>query len=398
MIDPKDVIAQYSVEELNRTAEEYFEQITDPTNLFTKPFSNIAEAPALLESVGLLLSGVRLGHGMTVLEFAAGSCWLSKYISQLRCKTISVDVSQTALNYGKQLFDEYPSPGKQVAEPEFVLFDGFKLDLPDESVDRIVCNDGFHHVPNQEQVLAEFCRVLRPGGIAGFSEPGRNHSKTPVSQHDMQHFKVLENDILLDEIFEKAKRGGFTDIRIKPIGNIEVGMRGYNLLTSRPLLGLLGAVSKNTAQQLTSRSIFFLYKGSHVPDSREADGLSHSIQLKDPNQSNLKLSVGEKAEIGLNVVNSGTSIWLTDNIDNIGVVQIGTHLKGLNDDSFQNGWSWHPLEAETGPGGRIDQTIELSFDRPGEYQLIIDLVSTHVAWFEHLGSVPITISVSVQGA
>ena len=38
-------------------------------------------------------------------------------------------------------------------------FDGHRLELDDESVDRVACNDAFHHVPNPGEVLAEFARA-----------------------------------------------------------------------------------------------------------------------------------------------------------------------------------------------------------------------------------------------
>ena len=62
---------------------------------------------------------------------------------------ISVDVSRHALEIGKKLFDYHPIPAGSISEPVFLPFDGYMIDLESESVDRIVCNDGFHHVPNQ---------------------------------------------------------------------------------------------------------------------------------------------------------------------------------------------------------------------------------------------------------
>ena len=58
-----------------------------------------------------------------------------------------------------------------------------------------MCLDAFHHVPNPGLVLAELSRVLKEGGIAGFAEPGPEHSKSPQSQYEMKTFKVVENDV-----------------------------------------------------------------------------------------------------------------------------------------------------------------------------------------------------------
>src|SRR5262245_61777165 len=191
MIDPKEVMSRSSVEELSATAEEYFRRISDPTPLMAKPFAFLHETPEMLQNLGLLLSGLHLGKTMRVLDFGAGTCWLSRFLCQLNCQVVCCDASPTALEIGKRLFKDLPLVGTAVFQPTFLLFDGHQLQLPDESVDRIVTFDAFHHVPNPREVLAEFGRVLRPGGIAGFSEPGRKHSETPQSQQEMRDHKVL---------------------------------------------------------------------------------------------------------------------------------------------------------------------------------------------------------------
>jgi SAM-dependent methyltransferase len=40
-----------------------------------------------------------------------------------------------------------------------------RLDLPDESVDLIFCRQTFHHLVDQMGAIAEFRRLLRPGGL-----------------------------------------------------------------------------------------------------------------------------------------------------------------------------------------------------------------------------------------
>jgi ubiquinone/menaquinone biosynthesis C-methylase UbiE len=61
----------------------------------------------------------------------------------------------------------------------FLPYDGQTLPVADASVDRIVLYDAFHHIPNQERLLREMRRVLRPDGIVAMSEPGRGHSTSP---------------------------------------------------------------------------------------------------------------------------------------------------------------------------------------------------------------------------
>lgn len=51
-IDPRDVMARVSLEDLARAADQYYSRITDTTPLMAKPFAFTNEAPATLENLG----------------------------------------------------------------------------------------------------------------------------------------------------------------------------------------------------------------------------------------------------------------------------------------------------------------------------------------------------------
>jgi ubiquinone/menaquinone biosynthesis C-methylase UbiE len=53
---------------------------------------------------------------------------------------------------------------RRVADGEFNVGELDRLPLADDSVDVIICALALVHVPRLEPVLAEFARVLRPGG------------------------------------------------------------------------------------------------------------------------------------------------------------------------------------------------------------------------------------------
>jgi ubiquinone/menaquinone biosynthesis C-methylase UbiE len=56
----------------------------------------------------------------------------------------------------------------------FVTGDAEHLPFPPDSFDAVTCSNSFHHYPNQQQVVREIRRVLRPGGrlmlIDGFRD------------------------------------------------------------------------------------------------------------------------------------------------------------------------------------------------------------------------------------
>ena len=297
MIDPKDVMRRYSVEELCETADEYYRAVTDPAPLMSKPFTFLHEAPEALQNLGLLLSGLHLGKTMTVLDFGAGTCWLSRFLIQLNCQAICCDASPAALAIGRRLFDELPLIGTAVYRPRFLPFNGRTIDLADASVDRIVCFDAFHHVPNPAEVIREFARVLKPGGIAGFSEPGRRHSQTPQSQYEMRNYRVLENDIDVNEIFAFARPAGFTRLSLKAICDLELSLDEHNILFGAgDKEGLKSDVWNETHNAMHNRAVFFLHKGALRRDSRSHVGLAHEIALA---QTVFEVTAGEPLQVSL---------------------------------------------------------------------------------------------------
>lgn len=390
MINPEDWINECGVDALNTAADHYFESIDDYTHLFCKPFSDLRETADLLESLSFLLEGLLLAKGMTVLDFAAGSCWLSRSLNQMQCRTVSVDVSRKALEIGQELFDSYQMPRKSIAPPEFLHFDGYRIDLDDSSVDRIICNDGFHHVPNQQDVLCELFRVLKPGGVVGMSEPGFKHSQTPQSQYEMREFGVLENDIDVTKIFDIAQSVGFTDIKIAARCRSFISLSEHqSLLADQSDVKLSETLMQNMRTIGKNKVVFFLYKGQPKYDSRFPNHISGKVELLDARLNNV-IPVGKCLEAKVRITNVGESVWLQSGDSDIGVVFIGLHLYDEAGQCKNYDWMRFSIDRQMFPGENIVQLLSIAIPRDlkGLHRIAIDLVSESVAWFEQLGHTP----------
>lgn len=79
---------------------------------------------------------------------------------------------------------------------QLISSDCAAIDLADASVDLLFCHQTFHHLVEQEQALAEFWRVLKPGGYLLFAESTRFYIDTWVIRwlfrHPMQVQKSAE--------------------------------------------------------------------------------------------------------------------------------------------------------------------------------------------------------------
>jgi len=391
MIDPKDVMRRYTVEELCETADQYYRLVSDPTPLMSKPFTFLHETPEALHNLGLLLSGLHLGKTMKVLEFGAGTCWLSRVLTQLNCEMICCDASRTALDIGRRLFEEYPLIGSVVYKPVFLPFDGHRIDLPDESVDRIVCFDAFHHIPNPAEVITQFGRVLKKGGIAGFSEPGQHHSQSPQSQYEMSNYCVLENDIDVNEIFRFARTAGFTELSVKVVSDMEMSLSQHNLLFGQPgdAESLRSELWNQTYNAMHNRAIFFLHKGPLARDSRSHVGLAHVIRI---DKTDHVLEAGQALRLSVTITNTGTASWLNTNSQIFGIVRLATHLYDGDGKLMEIDFSRHELPVPVSPGETITMSVEEHLPGSGRYRLAFDLVAEGVMWFENVGSKPIMIT------
>ena len=140
------------------------------------------------------------------------------------CSFIATDVSEEALRLGESLFNDYPIPNQPPYSWETRLFDGHSLPLKAEEIDRIICFDASHHVPNQEEIVHKFYRVLRNGGTIVLKEPLGLHSATPASQMEMREYRVLENDIDMTALKALFCEAGFRKPTSKVAANPEYMM------------------------------------------------------------------------------------------------------------------------------------------------------------------------------
>ena len=72
-------------------------------------------------------------------------------------------------------------------EVELIGSDCAILDVPSQSVDILFCHQTFHHLVQQDRALAEFYRVLKPGGYLLFAESTEAYIDTWVIRWLFRH-------------------------------------------------------------------------------------------------------------------------------------------------------------------------------------------------------------------
>ncbi|HEY3753584.1 MAG TPA: class I SAM-dependent methyltransferase [Pseudonocardiaceae bacterium] len=113
--------------------------------------ARIAEVRALLADETLADAAVEVDRVDTVAGYLV---WSATYDEPGGHRVIGVDGSPDMLTRAHT----------RVPQAEFHVGDLHRLPVPDAEVDLVVCALALTHVPDLAPVLAEFARVLRPGG------------------------------------------------------------------------------------------------------------------------------------------------------------------------------------------------------------------------------------------
>jgi SAM-dependent methyltransferase len=390
LIRPEDMMRLHTLQQLIDTADRYYSASGDIESFLQKPFSSLDEAPEITLTFLHVVRGLNLPRGSLILDFGAGTCWTSRLLAGFGFRVIALDVSATALEIGRELMRRRPLLPGQFA-PEFLLFDGERIELPDGSVDGISCISAFHHVPNPDAILAEFARILRPGGVAGFSEPGPNHSRTPQSQHEMRNFDVLENNVDIDAIWAEAQRLGFCQLELglfypEPVLMPLARFKGF--LDGQPSV----AFEASMRALMRDRRLFFMEKGPHTySTSAESTGLGGSVETA---TRGLLAAAGERVVTAVGVANNGDALWRPSTWP-LGGVKVGGAI-GQTADNMVDFNRW--MIPTSRPGGLYPQetaVVEVDFtapDTPGRYHVQLQLVAEYVAWFGD----PVTLTLDVS--
>jgi ubiquinone/menaquinone biosynthesis C-methylase UbiE/glycosyltransferase involved in cell wall biosynthesis len=337
----------------------------------------------------VIAKSLDLRPGAEVLDFAAGSCYVSELLNRLGYITVAYDLDSEILAIGRERFTLDPR-----CDPKrtwFVVGEGNCLPFPDESFDGIICMNALHHMPDYRATLSEMSRILRSGGRAVFSEPGAEHSKHPESISMMREFGVLERNVILSEISQLAKAVGFRRMIIKPYVSPEHVELDYEEFTS------FKEGTRVSSPYLTSQEIahfierfhplFYLEKGGKRPltsASAAPELLRAKIVVRACPTHARK---GETLKVVALCENTGDSLWLARPRPFGGYVTFGVKLLTSTGRLLDDTRGRQSLSEDVPPGGHIEVVSEVSLEGcpPGRYRLLFDMVNEQVHWFQHKG-------------
>lgn len=116
-------------------------------------------------------------------------------------RLIALDFEQACLDKAAQ------EAAKEKLEVEIRRGDASALALPDASVDVLFCHQTFHHLTRQREALAEFHRVLKPGGLLLFAESTRAYIHSWIIRLLFRHPMDMQRSA--EEYMAMIRESGF---------------------------------------------------------------------------------------------------------------------------------------------------------------------------------------------
>lgn len=390
-----DLVVQ--TDQYNQAAEDYFARHGNRAYLLNKPFSDAAGLPKHLIDTAVLIDAASIAPGDTVLELGAGTCWLSHFLNRYGCRTISVDVSATALAVGEELFktDRWTN---WALHPSFLTYDGRRLPLDDGSCDRIVVCDAFHHFPNQRELLREMFRVLRPDGVVAMSEPGAGHGSSAHSVEEASTWGVLENELVLEDVAALARDCGFAEVTVvvaSPFTRMQVEASRLGAF-----MGGRGFTDywRELSGSLEAHHYIVGYKARPARTTRRPSRIAADLQLADG--ASLTERIGSPVHVRIRVENTGDTTWLGGDEPRGGWTRLGAHLYREDGSGARElvayDWWRSGFPGDVSPGARMLTEADLpALSEPGTYVAVVEPVIEGVAWFSHYGVAPLEFRIEV---
>jgi len=134
------------------------------------------------------------GAAMTkVLDAACGEGYGSALLAQSATAVVGVDNSADTVGHARQRYGKTDNL-------QFRLADCTSMPFADEAFDRIVSFETLEHLEAQDEMLAEFRRVLRPGGFLILSSPDKAVYSDQQDYDNEFHIRELYCEEFLDLI------------------------------------------------------------------------------------------------------------------------------------------------------------------------------------------------------
>lgn len=167
----------------------------------------------------VLVAPAEVGAGLTVVDYGCGPGGLALELARrvgTDGRVIGLDINADFLERTRLLAADAGLADRL----ETRQLDGDRIPLDDRSADRVLCKNVLEYVPDPQQTISEFHRVLRPGGMAHVSdsdwgtvvyEPGGERFARIMAAAGI----AFRTPLIGRRLYGMFREAGFDDIRVQ---------------------------------------------------------------------------------------------------------------------------------------------------------------------------------------
>ncbi len=180
----------------------------------------------------------------------------------------------------------------------------------------------------------------------------------------MRHHKVIENDIVIEELWEAAQAAGFTDIEfsLQSKAPLRLGYEEYRTFREHGFGGAAAAAPQgHVVAHNRNVTVFHLVRGAPAQlDSRTRDGLVAELRIERVERVEPVSTAGGMRRLKLTVAvrNSSDRVWRRSGRDP-GCVNLGVRRLDATGELVDQDYLRHRFDADLAPGGTVTISVEL---------------------------------------
>jgi ubiquinone/menaquinone biosynthesis C-methylase UbiE len=159
--------------------------------------------------------------GKRVLDFGSGEGYGAAYIAQVASSVDGLDVDDDAVSHAAEVYQDQ-------ANLNFHKGNGARLPFDDATFDLVTCFEVIEHVVDQDEVVDEIRRVLKPDGVALISTPDKktySDDRNYRNEFHVKEFYVSEFEEFLGKYFPRVKFYGQKIFATSMVWNLDVDLQ-----------------------------------------------------------------------------------------------------------------------------------------------------------------------------
>jgi ubiquinone/menaquinone biosynthesis C-methylase UbiE len=171
-----------------------------------------------VEECATLIRWLEAAPGERILDVGCGDGFNAAAIARVGASVVGIDVNLERLAIA--------TARKGSSLPVFHRMDAADLRFEDQSFDKVVSFCAIEHFPNDEVVLAELHRVLRPGGVIAISADSLSNPEITDSERAAHRTRYAAYTLYTPEVVrDKLGRAGFEVERTRYILTTPLALR-----------------------------------------------------------------------------------------------------------------------------------------------------------------------------